>query len=628
MRIFNYLLYLPVLIAAFFLGRRPVFLWIPASWIAGLLIYLFTKNGDAASIYTAEALIGHVFFAVFSAIIGHSTTIKKNLNSEIERRETAEQHEKEIERRYQNLIDKQGEGIGIVNTEEVFIFANPAAEEIFGLPPGGLIGRNLRDFLSADAYELVRKQTDRRKQKDKSSYELPIRRIDGEERALLVTATPQEDKDGQVIGSFGIFRDITDIKKARDQQEKARIAAEEANKMKTRFLSTVSHEIRTPISGIIGMTDLIINESGDREDLDRLNLIKTAAGHLLHLINDILDLSSLEAGKMEIKRHVFNIYELLSKLKELFVQGLKEKGLEFRYEVSDHIPPLLTGDPVRIRQVLINLMSNAVKFTDTGFVRLKLSPLKTQANEVLLCFEISDSGIGIPPEKIKLLFTSFSRLEDEYNADRPGTGLGLTISQSLARQMGGDLLLEQTGKEGSTFIFKLPLKRPESDAGISASESKTGMLHPTKKSEVKTIPRRNKKTADTELPHLRGRILLAEDNEINRIIISKLLKNAGYSVLQAVNGREALELVSENTVDLILMDIQMPEIDGFEASRTIRENRDSNWDANIPIIALTAYITEEEVKKSFEAGMNDYITKPADKEKLLRTIEEWKQRSD
>jgi hypothetical protein len=624
-RLFNYLLYLPVFTAAFFFGRRQVLLWIAAAWLTGLVIFLVSQSKDADALYSAEALFGHVLSAVFAFIVGHTTTIKRNLNSEIKRRKTAEQHEEEIRRRYQNLIDKQGEGIGIVNTDEVFLFANPAAEEIFGLAAGGLLGRDLREFLSDDAYKTVLKETGKRKQKDKSSYELPIRRSDGEERMLLVTATPQEDEDGNVIGSFGIFRDITDIKKAQDQLEEARTAAEEANKMKSRFLSTMSHEIRTPISGIIGMTELLLNESMEEDDLSRLKLIKTAADHLLYLINDILDLSSIEAGKMEIKYGKFDLYSLLSELRELFTHAVQGKKLEFRYEIPHTIPPFLIGDPLRIRQVLLNLLSNAVKFTDEGFIALRLPPPRLEQNSILLRFEISDSGIGIPLEKRELLFTSFNRLENTYNTSRPGTGLGLAISRSLARKMGGELLLAHSGKEGSTFVFELPLKRAETAVSTQDHASAAGKFVTQMQKEGQHSPA---PAADTEKTEMKGRILLAEDNEINRIVISRLLKKAGYTVIQAAHGREALEHIAEKPVDLILMDIQMPEIDGFEASRIIRENKDAIWDGNVPIIALTAYTSEDEVKKSLEAGMNDYITKPAEKEKLLRIIEKWKQRNE
>ncbi len=374
--------------------------------------------------------------------------------------------------------------------------------------------------------------------------------------------------------------------------------SEAATRAKSEFLARMSHEIRTPMNGIIGMTYLAMADNPAPGQLNYLRRIDGAAKTLLGVINDILDFSKIEANKMDIDSVPFSLSDMLNSVHDLLRVKSQEKGLELTFAVDDDVPDLLEGDPLRLSQVCVNICTNALKFTEHGFVRLRVSLLERRADGLMLLFSVRDSGIGISKEAQAGIFESFSQVDGSTTRKYGGTGLGLAISLSLVRMMGGDLTVQSEPGQGSTFSFTV-LLRPATSAPAA-------------------VPAENA-AAERPLPPLR--VLLAEDNEINQEIAIGILSGMGVTVSVAPNGEEAVRLVGEAPFDLVLMDIQMPIMDGLTAARRIRE---SNLPAaGIPIIAMTANAMSGDREKSLAAGMNAHITKPLNINELRDVLLTW-----
>jgi len=379
-------------------------------------------------------------------------------------------------------------------------------------------------------------------------------------------------------------------------------APEPDRKLKSDFLANMSHEMRTPLNAIIGMTDLTLGTELTPKQQEYLSIIRTSSRALLGLINDILDFSKIESGKLELERIPFNLARLINETVGVVRADAAQKGLEIVNAIRSDVPAVLVGDPLRLKQVLVNLLGNAVKFTAKGSVRLKTELSSLVDRDVVVRFSVTDTGIGIPKEAAGRLFTPFSQADGSTTRKYGGSGLGLAICRRLVRFMDGEIQVESKPGKGSVFSFTARFRVGTGKRLDQRSERSSG---PSK----------------ALLDKLKGaRVLVAEDNPTNLTVIFEILRSAGVAVTAAENGRRAVAKVKEGRFDAALMDVQMPVMDGLDAARAIRETPEGE---RLPIIALTAHAMREDREKCLEAGMDDYLSKPITKDALLKTLGKW-----
>lgn len=392
----------------------------------------------------------------------------------------------------------------------------------------------------------------------------------------------------------------------------AKIAAEAANKAKSDFLATISHELRTPMNGVMGMSELMLDTSLDVEQSEYMHVVKTSAESLLSIINQVLDFAKIEASALTLYTREFKLDELIHCSINIFkIQG-KLLGLDVRCVIDPEIPNVLYGDSDRIRQVLVNLVGNAIKFTEEGYVALSIRNSSTlKANKIRLEFEVTDTGIGLPEDKISTLFEAFTQADMSSTRAYGGTGLGLAISKQLVQLMGGQIWCRNNSPRGSTFFFTIELDGSDEPTNPNSTATSTQIAKP------KNIDQQLAKASQTG----RYSVLLAEDSEVNQKLMKALLGKWGIDVKIAKNGVEAVQFWQDpnNQFDLILMDVLMPEMDGMEATLQIRK-LEKKRDTRIPIIALTAQVLEGDRKACLNAGMDDYVGKPISRDDLQKII--------
>ncbi len=384
----------------------------------------------------------------------------------------------------------------------------------------------------------------------------------------------------------------------------AKEMAENASKMKGEFLANMSHEIRTPMNAIIGFSNVLLNEQISESQLEYVNYINDAGKNLLTVINDILDISKIESGKLQVEIRECLLRGMLDSVKSLMIQVADEKKLDFQIILASNLPATITTDDTRVRQCLINLANNAVKFTEKGHVYIKVS-LDESGPEPFICFAVEDTGIGIASEKQALVFESFSQADGSTNRKFGGTGLGLTITKRLIEMLGGSISLESEVGKGSCFIVKIPVAAELS----SETESQQG----SRLVESDYVEQKRREVGEQGARP--GHVLVAEDNVANQALIKLLLKKNNLQVTVANDGREAIDLACEADYDLILMDLQMPEMNGYDATRMLRSRGLAT-----PIVALTAFAMADDREKALEAGCDDYLAKPINSEKLDEVV--------
>ena len=484
---------------------------------------------------------------------------------------------------------------------------NPAAERTFGYAKKEVIGAPLADAIIPEELRAAH-NAGMKRYLETGEHNVLGKRIEveavtksGARLPVELAITPFEVNGEQYFTAY--LRDISERKAAEEEirdasarLQAAKEEAEAANAAKSDFLATISHEIRTPLNGIIGGLSLIKEELERTDHRSHAEVAYNSAEALLVLINDILDLSKIEAGKLEIENTDFDIRECVEEAAELFKTNAARKGLDFNVRIGTDLRRWRVGDPGRIRQVLLNFISNAVKFTDRGGVTVSLE----ERDGDQLVFSVADTGIGIRKADQESLFKSFQQVDASYKRRFGGTGLGLAISRQLADLMGGDIHFSSQEGKGSTFAMTLPLE--------IGAEQKRSCIN------------------ETEPERLNGRILLAEDSATNALVARALLRLKGAQVDHVSDGAEAAAACRAHPYDLILMDLAMPEMDGFEATRDIRGS--DNINKETPIVALTANVSERDRRNCLDAGMNDLVAKPVDRKKFLNTAAKWLVRNE
>ena len=550
----------------------------------------------------------------------------------------AEEAMKESERRYRELAELLPQTVFEVDALGNIIFANSFGLATFGYTPDDLKnGLHVIDVVAFRERERMVQNFNQlpssrplQTQYLQSSDEYLMLRKDGSTFPAMVYTSWIERND-KMVGWRGIVTDITEPKQYEEDLKQAKEAAEEAARAKAEFLANMSHEIRTPMNAVIGMTGLLLDSSLDFEQRECVEIIKCSGDALLATINDILDFSKIEAGRMGLEKKTIHLQSLLNDCLDLLAANAKEKGLKLHYQIEGSVPDSINSDPTRLQQILINLLSNAVKFTEEGEVMVSVSSQadkegmakKSKENQEEECqvghgihlhFAVQDTGIGIPPERINRLFQSFSQVDMSTTRKYGGTGLGLAICQKLVGIMGGRIWVESELGKGSTFHFSVPV---DIDYSLASSLGGKDASSPCLRQSLCQAQGRTEgdfhKEINDEL-----RILIAEDNEVNKRVIKKMLRKLGFRADIADDGQEVLEALEKQHYDLILMDIQMPKMDGLEAAGMIRKR----WPlAEQPcIIALTACALEGDRERCLDAGMDGYISKPVKMEDLREAL--------
>ncbi len=527
------------------------------------------------------------------------------------------------------ILEGAHEGICAFDQNLNYILFNPFLERVSGVPASDVLGRHFLEVAPfADKHEMHDRiksvlETGKTNKRKQFRYDIESTGLKG---WMSAVSSPLLDAEGNTTGVISLLSDITeqvdaqaaleDLMQSLEKQVeertrelvKAREAAESAAKATEEFLAEMSHEIRTPLNAIIGMTHLARHNNTESKIADFLKQIHASGQHLLEVVNEVLDISRIQAGKQPISMSRFSLKQMLDYVLGTVQKLADDKGLGLMLEVGDNTPDLLLGDSFRISQILINLLNNAAKFTDEGRVILRVLPLELTKKTVLLRFEVEDTGKGISDDKLPLLFTPYERLDSADEMEIQGTGLGLGICKKLAKLMGGQVEVESLPQKGSVFSFEIFLNHEESISSSGSSEE--GLYSLTALN------------GDDNLAHWRTsldgcHILLAEDNLVNQLVIKELMALVGLEVAVANNGEEALQLLSEQPFDVVLMDIRMPKMDGLETTKVLRQNAVYS---NLPVVALTANASNANREICMAAGMNDYIQKPVDPASLFAVL--------
>ena len=636
------------------------------AWLAGSMLLRLTATGAVVALLVALSLApvpfgAHDVFAILGVGLAllsvhlalkwakgtavpdaaRITEIGDHLAHQLEQLQDSQWVLNENEARYRGLLDAQDDMILRRDGAGNLTFANRAFMEMFGVTPECVLDKPFRlRVREGDSTAPLSTIDNVRHQRVAQLVETAIglRWIEWEEQ--LVPAADGSDFEVQSIG-----RDVTEQRQSQAQLSEARDQAEAANRAKSRFLAAMSHEIRTPMNGILGMASLLLETQQTPEQQTYAHAIDQSVRTQIALIDEILDFSKIEAGKIELNEVPFVLATCVQGAVELLAPDAHEKGLEMAWSVDPQLPRFVRGDEVRVRQILINLVSNAVKFTDIGRVSVTVTGAAAASaqspNDFRIKIAVEDTGIGLSQEDMTGLFTEFEQADAAIRRREGGTGLGLAISKQLARVMGGDIHVVSVPGKGSTFSVDLTLSQVTPIAGEEEHSMQAASLMRLLRLRKPERAARDHYASESydvgaNSPVGRGaarrRVLLAEDNEINSLLVKKVLEKCGCDFVAVSNGAEAVAAVRaalegrDLPFDLVLMDIFMPQVDGIEAARAIKamyaDRREEEGRAP-PIVALTANAFAEDRKRYLEAGMDDYLAKPFDMASLQAVLGRW-----
>uniref|UniRef100_I2PZ92 Sensory/regulatory protein RpfC n=1 Tax=Desulfovibrio sp. U5L TaxID=596152 RepID=I2PZ92_9BACT len=498
--------------------------------------------------------------------------------------------------RYRRIVETANEGIWAVDARWRTTYVNAVMAAMLGCDASGMVGRPAAEFLFPEDRELHRAMLRREALPPGGGvYERRLKRQDGREIWTIIAVSSEFDASGRFLGSVGMFTNITDRKQAEESLRlseaglaAAKEAAEAANKSKSEFLANMSHEIRTPLNGLLGMLQILEDTALDGDQRDCVVTALDCGRRLTRLLTDILDLSRVESGKLVLVADPFSLREAFASIQTVFAVTLDQRGLTLETAIHPDVPALLLGDEGRIRQILLNLVGNAVKFTRSGTITLEAGwhPADETGGR-RLALAVGDTGIGIPRDKIHTVFETFTQVDASNTRIHQGAGLGLSIVDRLVRLMGGTVLIDSEPGIGTMVMCLLPLA-PAAGPARDATAAEPPAATPGR------------------------RILLVEDERINRLTVGSLLRKAGHTVLEAASGRQALDIFGREIIDVVLLDIQMPGMDGLETLALLRDAALHGPRAATPVIALTAHAMAGDRERFLAAGMDDYLAKPVE----------------
>jgi PAS domain S-box-containing protein len=502
--------------------------------------------------------------------------------------------------RYREILDQIEDACAVVDLTGRYRYVNNAFCRLFGRSREALIGTSYSENSRSD--ERIAKLRGVYTQVYQTGT--PVKAfeyqliVNGVEKSLDQSVSLARDATGRPVGFLTVIRDTTERARAQHELARAKEAAEEATRAKSDFLANMSHEIRTPMNGILGMTTLALDTELTPYQADCLTTVRSSAESLLTLLNDILDFSKIESRMLDMEAVAFSLRETLADTLKPFGMQAEQKGLELRHDIAPDVPAVIIGDPVRVKQVMNNLVGNAVKFTERGRVTVSVCQERRRDGRVVLHFAIADTGIGIPADHRATIFEAFRQADGSTTRKFGGTGLGLAISTSLVRMMGGRIWVESEPDAGSTFHFTASFALVDEAAAAPPKPAATAVK-----------------------PARLVKVLVVEDNIVNQRVVLRMLQKRGHTVSVAGDGREAVDTLERESYDLVLMDVQMPEMGGLEATELIRA-RERQTGGHTRIVAMTAHAMTGDRERCLAAGMDGYLSKPIDSQLLFAIAEE------